>query len=404
MMGIVEGAAISTPIRTSSKMGSLPKNFPLALGAIAAGLLLTACITTGPQMSDAGIAGPAIELTSTAFFPDERNQAAPGALATLLYTDGMLIGPDAVTPLLAADGGQRPLQPDLISTVLAFDRVPTVLAPGYAAPLAELRAGRPVMVLLARVPPGAATAVWQYAVLIGVDPEQNRFILRDGLAGRRFMRFGDFDSAWVTGGRWALVTTRPDELPATIVADDWIAAVDAATAAKKPDMADAMLATAIAKWGESAVTWVATGNLRYARRDLDGATRAYRKAIELKPDNSVAHNNLAEVLLDRHCVDAAQDEIDAALAIETDPKLRARYEGTQVMIHRHAGPSIYCPTLADDDAGPSRYEGVPVDLDAMPVRRAPRARPAKKPRCPAQQPNCAASGKTPPAAAPSPRS
>ena len=350
------------------------------LPAAAAMTLLFGGCATAPQMADAGIAGPGTELVKTAFFPDERRQSGPAALATLLYTDGVDVGPDAVLPLLRTDVGERTPQSDLIAATPKFDRIPMVLDPGYASLVAEVRAGRPVLVLLA-LPAGAGGAIdWRYGVVIGLKPETDQFVLRLGRVGRQFMSFETFDRAWTPGQRWSMVVTRADELPATVSPDRWIAAADAITAARKPALAETMITTAVAKWGESTTSWVALGNARYAKRDLDGASRAYRKAIELKPDNTVAHNNYAEVLLDRHCIDAAQDQIDAALKTETDPKLRQRYEGTQVMIRKHSGPSIYCPERDDGAPVPTRYEGAPVDLNAMPSTPARRAPKAKKPR------------------------
>jgi tetratricopeptide (TPR) repeat protein len=211
-------------------------------------------------------------------------------------------------------------------------------------------------------------------VVIGIEPDQDDFILRNGQAGRQFITFDAFDRAWAPGRQWAMVTTRADELPATATADQWIRAADSATKAGKPRLAETMISTAMAKWGETTGSWVAMGNARFAARDLNGASLAYRKAIELKPDNAVAHNNYAEVLLDRHCIDDAQEQIEAALNLETDPAIRQRYEGTQVMIAKHAGPSVYCPELAEGDAPPTRFEGAPVDLNTLPARPAPRLR------------------------------
>jgi hypothetical protein len=341
-------------------------------------ILVSGCVTA-PKMADVGITGSSLELSNTAFFPDERRQAGPAALATLLYTDGVDVGPDAVLPLLRTDVGERTPQADLIAATLSLNRIPTVLEPTYASLIAELRAGRPVMVLMVDMPPDAP-ADWRYAVVVGVQPELDRFILRSGRTGRRFLSYDQFEKAWSPGHHWAMVVTRADELPATVSADLWIAAADAVTQAKKPQLAETMVTTGVAKWGETTTSWVALGNARYAQRDLVGASRAYRKAIELKPDNAVAHNNYAEVLLDRHCIDNAQDQIDAALKLETDPQLIERFEGTQVMIRKHAGPSVYCPELADGDVAPTRYEGAPVDLNALPARPARRVRKPKKPQ------------------------
>ena len=53
------------------------------------------------------------------------------------------------------------------------------------------------------------------------------------------------------------------------------------------------------------------------RKDVDGAEKAYRAAIEADPGNAKAHNNLGWLLLsERHDLNGADAEYSAALEID----------------------------------------------------------------------------------------
>jgi len=52
------------------------------------------------------------------------------------------------------------------------------------------------------------------------------------------------------------------------------------------------------------------------RRDLDGALKEFRLALQLKPDEPELHETLGEVYLDKHSDDDARKELEAALALD----------------------------------------------------------------------------------------
>ena len=75
----------------------------------------------------------------------------------------------------------------------------------------ELEAGRPVLVLqnlgATRLPR------WHYAVLIGYDADRNVAMLRSGARARLEMKWQRFAGTWHRGGRFAMTTLRPGEIP-----------------------------------------------------------------------------------------------------------------------------------------------------------------------------------------------
>ena len=80
----------------------------------------------------------------------------------------------------------------------------------------------------------------------------------------------------------------------------------------------------------SALDFVLRGNKAYEGNDFFEAEKLYRRAIELNPNNALAHNNLGNVLRDlkRH------DEAEAMYrrAIELDPKYYDAYGNLIVLL------------------------------------------------------------------------
>ena len=66
----------------------------------------------------------------------------------------------------------------------------------------------------------------------------------------------------------------------------------------------------------------ANANRDYAAGRLEAAQTSYRHLLELQPDHLAAHNNLANLLIDRGCAAEAQDHARRALALaEKEPAL-----------------------------------------------------------------------------------
>lgn len=75
-----------------------------------------------------------------------------------------------------------------------------------------------------------------------------------------------------------------------------------------------------------APAWINLGNMAFEKGDLDEAERRYRKALELDPLSSVAHNNLAAVMKRRGDISAMVMHLKRARRVEAaalrDPRRR----------------------------------------------------------------------------------
>ena len=278
-------------------------------------LVFTGCATRGPVLAPHVTAEqPAVaELQQTPFFPQKRYQCGPAALATVLSMTGIDADPDTLTAQVYIPDRHGSLQLELLAATRRHDRIPYVIAPTVDAVLAEVGAGRPVLVLQNL---GVSTMpVWHYAVVIGFDAQADTLILRSGTKRRHVMRAERFLASWKRAGSWGFVALRPGELPAAMTPERYLQAVSDLEAIGYFSTARAGYVAALQRWPDNATAWLGLGTAHYHLGDREAAEDSYRRSLVVAPENAVARNNLAQVLLEQGCLGAALHTIDAALAI-----------------------------------------------------------------------------------------
>ncbi len=306
-------------------------------------LLFAGCAAFGPKLADYGVAGRAVELSTVPFYPQDDYESAPAAVATLLAAQQLPVNSDELLRQIKPDDDNEPYREGVIGAVRAQGLMPYVMHSPHLDldVIREVQAGHPVMVLQNH---GFSFAPrWQFAVVIGVDPANNSLILRAGRHPREIESFGAFLGSWGDGGHWAMVALKPEQLPATADVDNWIAAVAPFEQSGKADVAERAYAAATERWPDSAQAWESLANARHAQNNFRGASQALFTTLRLAPQNTVARNNLAYVLLERNCAEQAEDVIKQAMADETDPAKLAAFEQTRRKILKHDGPSVVCP-------------------------------------------------------------
>jgi hypothetical protein len=175
--------------------------------AIFISLAVSACATRGPMLAQSGT-----ELVDTPFFPQTEHHCGPAALATVLGASGARVSPEQLTPRVYVPGRRGSLQVEMQAAPRGHGRLSLALPRSLEAIVAELRAGRPVLVLHNygwwRWPR------WHYAVVVGYDPRKDVFTLRSGHKARQQMRTRHFMVYWQHAARWAMVVLRPGETAA----------------------------------------------------------------------------------------------------------------------------------------------------------------------------------------------
>jgi hypothetical protein len=169
-------------------------------GALLLAAALAACSPVPPRPA-ALHEGASQELAATPFFPQEAHECGPAALAMLLGAAGREATPDALAPYLIVPDRKGSLQPELLAHARQQGFIAMAVAPKLEALVAELRAGRPVLVLQNN---GLSWyTVWHYAVVIGYDPVHDTVVLRSGLTERLVLPRKTFERTWGRAERWA---------------------------------------------------------------------------------------------------------------------------------------------------------------------------------------------------------
>lgn len=267
-------------------------------------LLLAGCAgLPAPAGADTALPAGRHELVDVPFFPQQVDQCGPAALAAVLGTAGQPTSAQALSReiYLPARGGS--LQIELEAAARARGLLVTPLPPTLAAIVQELNAGRPVLVLQNLGLPALPT--WHYAVVVGYDGQDDELILRSGTTPRLRMSRPRFLRTWQWGGRWARVITPPAVLPTTADERTILRAATALEESAQPQAALMAFQAARRRWPASAVAAVGHGNAAFALGRHREAAQAFAAALQYRPDDAVAANNLAWLLAGAGCRPAA---------------------------------------------------------------------------------------------------
>lgn len=288
------------------------------LGVLA--LISAGCAGRAPVLLNhvsGGVAIPSAELHETPFFPQQDYQCGPAALATVLAGSSVAVHPDDLVDKVYLPARQGSLQAELMAASRRYGRIPYPIEPHLSALLAELAAGRPVLVLQNL---GLETyPLWHYAVAVGFDLSRDEIILRSGMESRKIYPAAEFLKTWERAGRWGLVVLAPGELPASPDPERYLQAVADAEGRLSPPQLQSAYAAALQRWPDSVIARFGLGNSYYAQGKLKDAEALYRRLLRDHPGHTAARNNLAQSLADRGCREAALAEIEAALS-RTDPE------------------------------------------------------------------------------------
>jgi tetratricopeptide (TPR) repeat protein len=302
-------------------------------------ILLSACVTREPFIPANLPAGAhaRVELEATPFFSQKKYQCGPAALAAVLGASSVDTTPEALVPIVYLPGRHGSLQVEMQAAPRKFGRLTYPLSSNLDSVLAELNAGRPVLVLHNYGLP--IWPKWHYAVVIGYESATDKFILRSGKKRRAEWRARTFMVAWHNGGRWAMVVLRPGEIAASANATLYLEAAADFERAATPQDSRLAFDAAVQRWPSEPVAWIGRGTAEYRAGHFADAARDYAAALRLDPDNAGARNNLAQSLLDLGCPTHAHEQL-APVKVETlAPPLREAVLDTRRHIESAAAAS-----------------------------------------------------------------
>lgn len=329
------------------------------IAGVLALLWLSGC-ATAPQSARIGDTVPAglpdrVELTGTAFFPQEDYQCGPAALATVLVGQGIAVTPEELVGEVYVPERRGSLQVEMRAATRTRGLVAYRLRPELADVLVEVAAGNPVLVFqnlgLRAVPR------WHYAVVIGYDLDAREIVLRSGTIERHVNDLRRFERTWARGERWAFVALPPDRLPATADTLSWLRAVNELEQTGMLSAAASGYRTAIARWPDEHIGYVGLANAQFAAGDFRAAEQALRDLLQTQPRRHEAWNNLAHVLAARQCGHEARGAAECAIALAPQAAVYARSARTVADAASGGDDCRPLPRCPEADAAPAPVEG-----------------------------------------------
>ncbi|NOX93429.1 MAG: PA2778 family cysteine peptidase [Gammaproteobacteria bacterium] len=306
--------------------------------ALLAILILVGACASAPQTQQL-LATPTnlpgnIELSHIPFFPQQRYQCGPAALATVLKHSGVNVNVSTLVDEIYLPSRLGSLQPEILASTRRHNRLPYRIAPDMRTLLSEIAAGNPILVLqnlgLSWAPQ------WHYAVVTGFDLNKREIILRSGTDARHITNMDTFELTWARSRYWGIAVLSAETLPASADAERYLRTVVALentqTNNQQWSIIHTAYRTALSRWPNNLIAQMGLGNSAYQMADLNAAAQAFRNVVRDHPDTGAAYNNLAQVLLEQGKLHDAEKQ--AKRAVNLGGKYQKNFRATLADIQR----------------------------------------------------------------------
>lgn len=276
------------------------------------------CASQSALISHPDAGDSAIELAETPFFPQNKYQCGPAALATILTHSGVDIAPEALVAEVYVPSKRGSLQVEMLAAARRHRRLAYVIPPELESLLKELRNGRPVLVMqnlgVKHVP------LWHYAVVIGFDPERDQIILRSGLRARRTMSTTKFLKTWRRTDSWGFVVLKADQFPANAERKRMLKTIAAMETIGDHELLKTGFSNFLKRWPDDTTALLGLGNANLALGKPAQAELMYRSLLRTEANHVAARNNLALALASQGCYRQALAETNRAIQLNrSDP-------------------------------------------------------------------------------------
>ena len=243
-----------------------------------------------------------VELVDTSFFPQKKYQCGPAALATVLQSSGLFVTPDGVASQVYLPGRKGSLQAEIMAATRGYSRLPYLINGTLAALIAELEAGRPVLVL--QDYGLAGLRMYHYAVVVG--GVEHTFILRSADEKRLLMEKEDFLRTWKRAGYWGMVVLQAGEFPAILDRKKYLAAAASLEGAGKLEPAALFYRALLSRYPAYNDALFGLATVRLTQHHYQESIDLYQQLLMRDNDNPAAMNtwprhSLPQAVLIKEC-------------------------------------------------------------------------------------------------------
>ena len=291
-----------------------------ALAVLVTLVVLSGCAAT-PMTTQLTASPPqglpaSVELADVPFFAQTRFYCGPAALATVLNSTGLATEPDRLAKSVYTPGREGTLQSEITTGARRQGRLALPLR-NLSDAFRNIAQGRPVLILQNLSLDIAPQ--WHYAVLVGYDLADETVSLRSGTTFRQEMPMKTFEHTWRRSGFWAVVVVAPNgPVPDNTSLAEWLLEANGLERADRTPDALTAFATAARHWTDASAPLISTANILIETNRLAEAKILLLAALQREPENPLALNNLAHVLMRLGALDEAEQMALKAVAVGGD--------------------------------------------------------------------------------------
>jgi len=254
-----------------------------------------------------------IELTEVPFYPQTKYHCGPSAVATLLAFNQHRFSYPSIVEKVYTSGRKGSLQSDILTVFRRSGYLSYVLQPKLIDLLAEVAAGRPVLVMQNL---GIKwIKKWHYAIVVGYNLKTQKIFLRSGKHKRKTTSFKLFERTWKRSNYWAVSALKPGILPARPNALNYLTAAAGLEQVRNWKAAHISYQTATRQWSDNLIAKMGVANTTYQLRNIKLATYKYHQIVKSHPKSADAHNNLASLLTEQKKYSLALKTIKKAIKL-----------------------------------------------------------------------------------------